>query len=136
MPLWLNWFLRRFTKYVANPMTLRQARRGNYQYAALHHVGRKSGRAYVTPLDAEPIYDGFVIPLVYGWDTDWCRNLEAAGKGTLDLKGEAIPIVSPRVIDLSAVQDQLRPAKARQWTRFGIRTVLRVDRAQPDRRVA
>jgi deazaflavin-dependent oxidoreductase (nitroreductase family) len=125
----LNWSLRRFTKYVANPLTLRNAGRGDYHYAALHHVGRTSGRAYVTPLDAEPVSEGFVIPLVYGDDTDWCRNLVAAGKGTLDLRGEAIEIVQPRVVDLMTLQDQLSPAKARQWARFGIRQGLRIDRA-------
>jgi deazaflavin-dependent oxidoreductase (nitroreductase family) len=83
MPYWLNCFLRRFTKHVMNPVTLRSAGRGNYQYAALRHVGRKSGRPYVTPLAAEPVGGGFVIPLLYGEDTDWCRNLLAAGKGAL-----------------------------------------------------
>jgi deazaflavin-dependent oxidoreductase (nitroreductase family) len=131
MPYWLNWFLRRFTKYVANPMTLRRAGQGDYHFAALHHVGRKSGRPYVTPLAAEPVGDGFVIPLVYGDDTDWCRNLLAAGKGTLDVKGVAIPILNPRVVDLTTVQDQVRVAQIRSWTRVGIRRCLRVDRAQP-----
>jgi deazaflavin-dependent oxidoreductase (nitroreductase family) len=129
----LNWFLRRFTKYVANPMTLRRAGRADHQYATLHHVGRKSGHPYVTPLAAESVVDGFVIPLVYGDDTDWCRNLLAAGKGTLDLKGEAIPILNPRVVDLTTVQDQVRAAQVRSWTRFGIRRCLRVDRALLER---
>jgi deazaflavin-dependent oxidoreductase (nitroreductase family) len=92
MRYWLNWFLRRFTKHVVNPMTVRRAGRTSYPSAALHHIGRKSGRPYVTPLAAEPVEGGFVIPLVDGDDTDWCRNLLAAGEGTLDLNGEVIPI--------------------------------------------
>ena len=111
MPIWLNWFMRRFTKHVTNPMTLRRAGRANYRTAALHHVGRKSGRPYVTPLAAEPVGGGFVIPLVYGDDTDWCLNLLAAGKATLDLNGE------------------VRAAQVRDWNRLGIRRCLRVDRA-------
>jgi len=51
------------------------------------------------------------------------------GKGTLDVKGEAVPILNPRVIDLSTVQDQVRAAKVRRWTRFGIRHCLRIERA-------
>ena len=133
MPYWLNWFLRRFTKYVVNRFTLRRAGRPNYPTAALHHVGRKSGRPYVTPLAAEPVAGGFVIPLVYGDDTDWCRNLLAAGKGTLYLNGEAIPILNPRVIELATVHDQVRAAQVRSWTRLGIRRCLRVDRGHPGR---
>ena len=127
MPYWLNWFLRRFTKHVMNPVTLRKAGRENYRYAALHHVGRKSGRPYVTPLEAEPVGGGFVIPLPYGEDTDWCRNLLAAGKGTLDLKGDALSIFNPRVVDLATLQDQVRAAQVRSWTRLGIRRCLRVE---------
>ena len=129
MPIWLNWFMRRFTKHVTNPMTLRRAGRANYRTAALHHVGRKSGRPYVTPLAAEPVGGGFVIPLVYGDDTDWCLNLLAAGKATLDLNGEAFPILNPTVIELATVQDQVRAAQVRDWNRLGIRRCLRVDRA-------
>jgi deazaflavin-dependent oxidoreductase (nitroreductase family) len=128
MPTWLNWFMRRFTKHVANPMTLRRAGRANYRTAALHHVGRKSGRPYVTPLAAEPVAGGFVIPLPYGGDTDWCRNLLAAGQATLDLNGEAIAIVNPRVVEIATVQDQVRAAQVKNWTRLRIRRCLRVDR--------
>jgi deazaflavin-dependent oxidoreductase (nitroreductase family) len=84
-------------------MTLRRAGRANSPTAALHHVGRKSGRLYVTRLAAEPVAGGFIIPLVYGDDTDWCRNLHAAGQGTLELRGEAIPILNPRVVELATV---------------------------------
>ncbi len=136
MPYWLNWFLRRFTKHVLNPATLRRAGLANNQYAALHHLGRKSGRPYVTPLVAEPVGGGFVIPLPYGEDTDWCRNLLAAGKGTLDLKDEAIPIINPRVVELATVQDQVRLAQVRSWTRLGIRRCLRVDRRHTERSAA
>jgi len=131
MPRWLNWVLRRFTKYVANPMTLRQVARGDYKFAVLHTVGRKSGRAYATPLEAEPIAGGFAIPLVYGDDTDWCRNLLAAGKGTLDVRGESVPIFNPMVVEVSTVEGQMRVATARHWKRFGFQRCLRVDRAQP-----
>jgi hypothetical protein len=81
----------------------------------------------VTPLVAEAVEGGFVIPLPYGDDTDWCRNLVAAGKGTLDLKGETILIFNPRVVDMASVQDQVRAAQVRNWKRLGLRGFLRVD---------
>ena len=128
LPLWLNWFLRKLTKQVINPMTLRRAGTIKSSHAALHHVGRKSGRPFVTPLVAEPVEGGFVIPLPYGEGTDWCRNLVAAGKSTLDLKGETILILNPRVVDMASVQNQVRAAQVRNWTRLGLRGFLRVDR--------
>jgi deazaflavin-dependent oxidoreductase (nitroreductase family) len=129
MPLWLSWLLRRLTKHVINPMTLRRAGRIESSHAALHHVGRKSGRPYVTPLVAEPVEGGFIIPLPYGEGTDWCRNLVAAGKGTLDVKGETILILNPRVLQLASVNGQVRAAQVRNWTRLGLRSFLHVDRA-------
>jgi deazaflavin-dependent oxidoreductase (nitroreductase family) len=110
-----------------NPVTLRRAGGGESPYAALHHVGRTSNRLYVTPLVAEPVEEGFVIPLPYGESTDWCRNLVAAGKGTLDLKGETFLIVNPRVVTMASVRDQVRAAQVRSWTRLGLRSFLRVD---------
>ena len=102
-----------FTTHVVNPVTFRRAGRANYPSAALHHIGRQMGRPYVTPLAAEPVGGGFVIPLVYGEDTGWCRNLLAAGRGTLDLKGGALSILNPRVVDLATVQDQVRATQVR-----------------------
>jgi len=129
MPHWLNWFLRRLTKHVMNPVTLRRAGGSKSTYATLHHVGRTSNRLYVTPLVAEPVEKGFVIPLPHGESTDWCRNLVAAGKGTLNLKGEKILIVNPRVVSMASVRDQVRAAQVRSWTRLGLRSFLRVDRS-------
>jgi deazaflavin-dependent oxidoreductase (nitroreductase family) len=129
MPLWLSWLLRKLTKHVINPMTLRKAGGIESSHAALHHVGRKSGRPYVTPLVAEPVEGGFIIPLPYGAGTDWCRNLVAAGKGTLDVKGETILILNPRVLELADVHDQVRAAQVRSWARLGLRSFLRVDRS-------
>jgi hypothetical protein len=52
-------------------------------YASLKHVGRRSGHEYTTPVVAWPLGDGFVFPLPYGADVDWCRNVLAARTCTL-----------------------------------------------------
>src|SRR5690349_9785296 len=53
-------------------------------YATIvQHVGRKSGRTYETPVRATTSDDGFVITLPYGTDSDWVKNVMAAGKATL-----------------------------------------------------
>jgi len=41
------------------------------------------GKPYQTTLGATAYGDGFVLPLVYGRQCDWCQNALAAGKATL-----------------------------------------------------
>jgi deazaflavin-dependent oxidoreductase (nitroreductase family) len=75
--------IRRLNRERWNPIALRSAGTRASAFAALIHVGRRSGRAYTTPVRAIPFGDGFVIPLPYGADTDWCGNVRAAGSCTL-----------------------------------------------------
>lgn len=121
---WLNRAARSFNRHMENPIRLRWAGRGSFYAGALHHVGRKSGREYVTPVLPQPIPGGFVIGLPYGADTDWCRNVLAAGKATLALKGAVVRLVHPRVVD-AAEGEVLLPAEvARQWRRTGMACCL------------
>src|SRR5262245_46824390 len=61
----------------ANAFFLKIAGRRFRAYSALKHIGRTSGREYITPLSAYPLGDGFVMPLLYGdaATVDWCRNI-------------------------------------------------------------
>jgi hypothetical protein len=76
-----------------NPFALWVVTRRPMYYGVIHHVGRHSGRTYSTPVVAKLTADSIIIPLPYGPDTDWCRNLLAAGHATLTLHGAeyAIP---------------------------------------------
>src|SRR5581483_3016652 len=65
----------RFNKHTLNPTTLKSAGHRTSIYAAVKHVGRRSGRIYTTPVVAKPLGDGFVIPLPYEASVDWCRNV-------------------------------------------------------------
>ena len=71
-----------------------------FNLAVLKHVGRKSGRAYVTFLSAYPLGDGFVLTLAYP-HTDWCSNILASGKCTLTLKGQEYELERPELIPMS-----------------------------------
>ncbi|WP_199182875.1 nitroreductase family deazaflavin-dependent oxidoreductase [Mycobacterium sp. 4858] len=70
-------------------------------YALLEHVGRRSGRAYATPVGAFPYEDGFVIGLSYGADVDWCRNVIASGRATLTWRGQTFALDRPEIILMS-----------------------------------
>jgi deazaflavin-dependent oxidoreductase (nitroreductase family) len=116
--------LRPLYKRVFNPRALRDAARGDTRWGVLHHVGRRSGVAYDTPIDAQLTPEGAVIPLVYGPSADWCRNVLAAGGCTLTLGGLDLPFTAPRVVPISFIAPQLLPAKARFWRSIGIEHLL------------
>jgi deazaflavin-dependent oxidoreductase (nitroreductase family) len=116
--------LRPLYKRVFNPRALRDAARGDTRWAVLHHVGRRSGVAYDTPIDAQLTPEGAVIPLVYGASTDWCRNVLAGGGCTLTVGGQDLAFTAPRVVPISFAAAQLVPAKARFWRSIGIEHLL------------
>ena len=71
-------FIAKANRYWINPIARRFAGKVP-PFILVRHVGRSSGRRYETPVWAFPIERGFIIALTYGPDTDWLRNLEAAG---------------------------------------------------------
>lgn len=71
-----------------------------FNLSALHHIGRRSGREYVTPLSAYPLGDGFVLAVAYP-HVDWSENVLAAGKCTLTWKGREYALQKPEQIPMS-----------------------------------
>ena len=67
-------------------------------YSIVRHVGRTSGREYQNPVSAYPLGDGFVIPVLYGTESQWVRNVMAAGRFTLRTKGRDHPLERPEII--------------------------------------
>lgn len=101
--------IRRFNRRWLNPVMLRFAGGPHWYAARLEHVGRRSGRMYMTPVVAKPIRDGFAVPLPYGVDVDWLRNVEAAGQAWLDVRGECYLVRDPRVVPTAEIAAQLPP---------------------------
>lgn len=91
-----HYWLRRFNKYVLNRIMLLFA--GGRVYAVVHHIGRKSGKPYKTPVVAVPIEGGFAMPLPYGSDTDWCLNVQAAGRCTIVSGKKGYDVVQPEIV--------------------------------------
>jgi hypothetical protein len=58
------------------------------------HRGRRRGLTYRTPLGAFQLGDMLVIGLMYG-ETDWCRNVLAAGGGELLQRGRSWSLINP-----------------------------------------
>jgi len=61
------------------------------------HRGRRSGRLYQTPVNVFAAKDGYVFALTYGPDTDWVKNVLAAGGCELRTRGHALRLTSPRL---------------------------------------
>lgn len=76
------WFLNQ----TLNPVAIRAARAGR-GFDLVRHVGRKTGRVYETPLILAGVDGGFVAELTYGTDVAWYRNVVAAGRCAVVVKG-------------------------------------------------
>lgn len=71
-------------------------------FGILEHVGRRSGKAYRTPLSvfstSEDGKAGVAILLTYGPDRDWLKNITAAGSAKLRRHGKTFTVTGPRVV--------------------------------------
>jgi deazaflavin-dependent oxidoreductase (nitroreductase family) len=62
------------------------------------HRGRTSGKQYRTPVNVFPRPGGrYVLALTYGTDTDWVKNVVAAGGCTLITRGTDLELTAPRL---------------------------------------
>jgi deazaflavin-dependent oxidoreductase (nitroreductase family) len=105
---------------------LRLAGHKHWYASVIHHTGRRSGKAYATPIVAERFAGGFVAPLPYGTRVDWLRNVLAAGGASVSSHGETYDVVHPEVIDAPAAMRLLSPQRQRSFSRIGIEQFLKV----------
>jgi deazaflavin-dependent oxidoreductase (nitroreductase family) len=67
-------------------------------FAVVSHVGRRSGRTYRTPVNLYRRGDGYAIALMYGADSQWVRNVLAAGGADIETRGRRVHLVRPQVV--------------------------------------
>jgi deazaflavin-dependent oxidoreductase (nitroreductase family) len=115
--------------HVINPRMVRAIERRRSSFGVVHHSGRRSGRAYHTPVDVGRTPSGVLVPLPYGPETDWCRNVLAAGRCTLTVDGEEVALTAPEVLLPVVAEAQLPTGKLREWRRDGIAHYLSLKRA-------
>ena len=104
-------FMRRVNRVFTNPVM------GTFAWlvpplAVVRHLGRKSGRRYRTPVVAFRSAAGFVIPMTYGRDVDWARNIVSAGECEVVQMGQRFSLRNPRIVGFKAAEPHL-PAIAR-----------------------
>ena len=66
-------------------------------FGVVIHRGRRSGRQYQTPVSVFTTEDGYLFALTYGPDTDWVKNVLAAGGCELRARGRTMQLTSPRL---------------------------------------
>ena len=89
--------LARFNRVVTNRILGHAAKRLP-GFAIVTHVGRRSGREHQTPVNLFRAGDSYVIALTYGADTQWVRNVLAAGSCTVLTRGRRIALTDPRIV--------------------------------------
>ncbi|GAB2648129.1 nitroreductase family deazaflavin-dependent oxidoreductase [Prescottella soli] len=84
-------------------------------FAVVDHRGRRSGRRYRTPVNAFRIGNGYRFAMTYGTDSDWVRNVLAAGECDVEVRGHVVHLVEPR----------LEVDRAARWAPAPVALVLR-----------
>jgi deazaflavin-dependent oxidoreductase (nitroreductase family) len=98
-------------------MTLHLA--GHAAFADLEHVGRMSGTLRHTPVRAFRTGDTVVIGLNFGRQSDWYRNIKAAGTCRLRLRDEQLTLGTPALVPVE------QGVKAMPWPfRFALRHMV------------
>ena len=67
-------------------------------FGILKHVGRKSGKVYQTPLNVFRAPNGFVVALTYSSQSEWVKNVLAAGSCELKTVGREYRLSAPKVV--------------------------------------
>ena len=86
-----------FNLAVTNRITSRFANRLP-GFGILTHVGRKSGRLYRTPVNVFRAPEGFLIALTYGRESEWVKNVVAAGGCQLETRGVLYQLSAPTIV--------------------------------------
>jgi deazaflavin-dependent oxidoreductase (nitroreductase family) len=104
-------FMRPLTLRVVNPVTRLFAGRVP-GFGILEYRGRKSGKAYRTPLNVFRNGDEYLVALTYGSDVQWVRNVVAAGEATLRVRGRQVRLTNPRLFVDPARSQMPQPVRA------------------------
>jgi deazaflavin-dependent oxidoreductase (nitroreductase family) len=93
LPKGLARFNLRVTNRVLGPLAERLP-----GFGIVIHVGRRSGAVRRTPVNVFRRGDRYTIALTYGADSQWVRNVLAAGEFDLEVRGRRVHLSAPRLV--------------------------------------
>jgi deazaflavin-dependent oxidoreductase (nitroreductase family) len=106
-------FMLPFTTRFFNPIS-RHIVRWLPGFGLIGYAGRRTGKRYLTPINAFRRGDEWVFALTYGSQVQWVKNVLAAGEADLLKRRRTIHLVDPVLV----VDDR------RRLMPFGVRQVL------------
>jgi deazaflavin-dependent oxidoreductase (nitroreductase family) len=92
-------------------------------FGVVIHRGRRSGRRYQTPVNVFSPGDSYVFALTYGPDTDWVKNVLAAGGCELRTRGRTMRLTAPRLFHDES-RAAIRPAERQLLRIIGVADFL------------
>ncbi len=81
-------------------------------FGVIVHKGRSSGSTFRTPVNVFRKDNGFLIALTYGSDSDWVKNVLAAGGCELETRGQRYELTLPRLYRDESRQGVPAPVRA------------------------
>jgi deazaflavin-dependent oxidoreductase (nitroreductase family) len=118
--------------YVLNPLIVKFAGRRHFAMAAqIQHVARRSGQGYITPATAHVHGNVILIALTFGSQSDWARNVRAAGGCTIRIGGRTYRASNPRLLGREEAAPLLKasfsPIQRAGLRMLGVRQFMRLD---------
>lgn len=120
--------IRPMTKVLNPPIGKLAGRRHFPMVGQIHHVGRRSGKTYVTPVGVGVDGDIALIPLTFGNESDWVRNIRAGGECRIHANGNAYRALRPRFLTAAEapVRTVFGPAERAAFRFLGIKQFLQL----------
>jgi len=118
--------IRIFNKIVFNRITLTFAEGEKGPFSVVCHTGRRSGRTYRTPVLASYVGEMIIIPLSYGENVDWLRNVLAKGGCEIVRGNRRMGAIHPEVIDAADALANLPEKRRKLFERFKVEKYLRM----------
>jgi hypothetical protein len=96
-----------FVNTVVNPLLLRRGLAGgrHSEIGTLEHIGRTSGVRRLTLVHPEPTADGFRVLVPLGAESQWARNVLAAGHCQLHLHDQVFDLDEPAMMPGAEAED-------------------------------
>lgn len=97
----------RFVNEVVNPFLLRRgvAGRSRENLGTLEHIGRRSGIRRLTMVHPVPTEEGFRIVVPLGEESQWARNVLAAGHCRLQMGDTVYELDEPAFLEPGSVSE-------------------------------
>lgn len=93
-------------------------------WALVEHRGRRGGRVYRTPVAIRATAGGVAIPIAYGTDADWTRNILAAGGCAIVWRDRRYRATEPSFVDARAGLATFHPVHRKLLRLSGVERVL------------